>query len=283
MTPEANLIGLYDDVGATLHLWQRALLPLRQYGLYTQHIKRADIIEHDALNPRTTRYAALVLPGTDWGSTAYRKQLNGVGGAAIRAFCASGATVVGVCAGGSWMGGVVDWRDPNLMRFTAENVGLVKGTTIGPLSLYDPFAPFIRGWFKANTTTVSIPGEAVDPRLLWWGGGHFVPDEDVNILARYKYAMGPDGQPAIAAVHKPYGAGDAVISNIHFEVSGPIMQANIGDAEIDMDVDAPKGTYRRGLVATLTWHENARQRLLMRAFQPLLDKRAAAAEQRRFG
>lgn len=279
---ERNLIGLYKDVGATLKLWECALEPLQDEGLYAHHIGCKDILEHDTLNPGNTRYAAIVFPGTDRGSIAYREQLQGIGYDRVRAFVHNGATAVGVCAGMGPLGGIVDWRDPQLMRRTHNNMWMVRGMTCGPIDLYHPQAPVRDGWFKANTTAVAIDGEERDARLLWWGGGYFVPDEEVNVLARFRDVKTRDGQDAIAAVHKKFGAGDVVLSSIHFEVSGRTLAENVGDSETDKDVDAPPGTYRRSLVRDLDASEPPRQRLLFRAFQSVLEKRRELGA-RRFG
>lgn len=280
-----NFIGIYKDSGATWQLVQWALTPLIEpYGLQAVPITRADVMDHQALHPKRTRLAAVVLPGSDHGSQIYRDHFGETGFQHFRDFCAHGGMAMGICAGVGPLVTAVNWHSPKLTRYTTENANMVRGTLHGPMpQLLHPDADRLGGWFKANTTHICIPGEDIDPELMYWGGGYFVADEEVNVLARFRNVLGPDGKQAIAVAHKSYGLGDVVLSNIHPEATGPLLAKNVGEAEADTDVDARKGTYRGELIERLNRSEGARNRLLFTMLQPMLERRAYAAYRTSFG
>lgn len=270
-------IGIYKDSGATWQLIQWALAPIVEpYGLQITTTSRADVMEKGALHPHRTNLAAFILPGSDHGSEIYRQHFGERGFQYIRDYTTSGGMTLGICGGVGPLISAVDWRSPKLTRYSTHNTNMVRATLHGPLpKLLHPKAAELGGWFKANTARISMPYEEKDAELMYWGGGYLVAEEELNVLARFRDVLGPDGKPAIAVAHKPYGLGDVVLSNIHPEASGPLISKNVGQTEADTDVDAPPGTHRRQLVERLNGSERARHRLLQAMLQPMLDRHAA--------
>lgn len=279
---QRNLIGIYKDAGATWHLMEKSLAPYAAYGLTTALVSRADVMEHDALNPSTTPYAAFILLGSDRGQS-YRDDFKEEGYQIIRTYCAAGGLVVGICAGSSILVEWTDWRDPNLTRRTNDSAALIKGELHGPLpQLLRQDAPCV-GWFKANVARVCLPSQPAPVPLTYWGGGHYVAREEVDVLARFADVIGNDGLPVIAAARKKYGAGDVVVSAVHPEVSAELLIKNVGQSEMDADylVGEQKGAHRTGMIEQLATSEIERQLFLHSLLRPILDRRRARI--RRYG
>lgn len=159
------------------------------------------------------RAALFILPGG--ADIPYTQVLNGQGNQKIKNYVATGGSFLGICAGGYYAGGFVDFAKDTPLEVQGERElvffpGVVRGPVLAP---YDYRSQ--SGARAAHLTWAAEEGFAKGDlfTVFYNGGGYFVGAseyQDVTVLAYYD-----DMLPAI--IECRIGLGTAVLSGAHFE------------------------------------------------------------------
>jgi glutamine amidotransferase-like uncharacterized protein len=189
-------------------------------GFEVRRILAEEIVASDAWHQGTR---LLAIPGG--ADLPYAALLDGRGNASIRRFVASGGAFLGVCAGAYYASRRISFEATPRGAITGEReLALFDGTALG--SLHDLAEPYAISHLRcAAVATVRAATTRRDHAALYWGGPEFLPDAGTSYtpLLHYVRASGPHadtGGLAIAALATRFGAGRAVLTGVHAEITG---------------------------------------------------------------
>ena len=186
----------------------------------------AGIINGGELNDEVL---AFFMPGG--AGTPYRHKLQVLGNDKIREYVQNGGIYYGICAGAYYACRKTEFEAdiPELKKVTECGLNLLEGRAIG--TLYKELG--IRPYDKNAAWSAAV-------ELIWsdnskqtahyHGGPYFEPfnlDEN-EVLARYNLA---GRQPAV--IGRRYGKGKVILSGVHFEDKGEMLQKSIYALKID--------------------------------------------------
>ncbi|EEB07944.1 biotin-protein ligase [Schizosaccharomyces japonicus yFS275] len=178
--------------------------------------------------PWTSSTALLVIPGgrdlgycKDFTEKTYQK---------VKEFVRRGGSYLGICAGGYFASGKVDFRmeDSKLNVVGPRKLAFFPGTCKGPTYpgfVYDSESG-ARAAPLALSPDLSVPG-ATDGivKIYWNGGGSFVDAhkyENVRILARYNDLPESQNNEQASVISMNVGRGRVILTGVHpeFETDG---------------------------------------------------------------
>lgn len=168
-----------------------------------------------------------VMPGG--ADRPYAKKLNGAGNDAIQHYVEQGGTYLGICAGGYYGCASIEFQKDSPHAICEEReLAFCSGTAIGCLPDITK-KPYDQTLESAAVTKINIQGKHLP--TLYWGGCYFkVSDtQDIDIIATYCDL--PHEPPAIICCKA--GKGQAILSGVHFEISG----TNLIDYDFDNNMD----------------------------------------------
>jgi len=205
----AKTIYVYADKGAGPESVEQTLVTFSAW-LPTYTVKALDT--NTLLEGTWTKHAALfVMPGG--ADLPYVEKLNGEGNKIIKDYVQNGGAYLGLCAGSYYAATDIEFdKDGPLKVVGSRELGFFKGKAVGPvLATYDYKS---RSGSRAAklTTHFSTLKEAT---VFYNGGGYFenaAQDLSVEVIATY--AAKSD---LAAIIFTSYGAGNVVLSGVHFE------------------------------------------------------------------
>lgn len=186
-------------------------------------ISAAQIIQ-DGIPENTDLF---IMPGG--ADIPYAKKLNGAGNDAIRHYVQQGGTYLGICAGGYYGCADIEFQKNTAHAICeARELQFCSGTAIGclPDIAKQPYDQTLK---SAAVTEITMGEKHL--QTLYWGGCYFAVSDpqDIDIIATYSTL--PDNPPAIIACKA--GKGRAILSGVHFEISG----TNLTDYDFGNDTD----------------------------------------------
>lgn len=204
----AKTIYVYADKGVAPESARQTCATFRTW-LPTYAIKK--LSAEELMQGAWTKHAALfVMPGG--ADLPYVAKLNGTGNKVIKDYVQNGGAYLGLCAGSYYAATDVEFdKDGPLKVVGSRELGFFKGKAVGPvLATYDYKS---RSGSRAAklTTHFSTLKEAT---VFYNGGGYFedaAQDPNVDVIATYA----EKGEAAI--IFTSYGAGNVVLSGVHFE------------------------------------------------------------------
>lgn len=181
---------------------------------HVRRVRAAELCASDAWHANTL---CLAIPGGAAGP--YAARLNGPGNASIRRYLERGGALLAVCAGAYYVCNRIDFEQgPAGPIRVAGELNLFAGLARG--SLLDLAAPYsLQNLHGANVARLVAPGSPRELHALYWGGPEFVPDAGAQYtpLVYYRRASGDE---SLAALRVQVGAGRAVLSGVHAEITG---------------------------------------------------------------
>lgn len=168
-----------------------------------------------------------VMPGG--ADRPYTKKLNGAGNETIRRYVEQGGTYLGICAGGYYGCADIEFQKDSAHAICeARELAFCQGTAIGCLPDIAG-KPYDQTLESAAVTTIHMQGNTLP--ALYWGGCYFAlsDTQDIEIIATYSAL--PNKPPAIIACR--VGKGRAILSGVHFEISG----TNLADYDFNNNMD----------------------------------------------
>mgnify|MGYP006272788537 CR=1 FL=1 len=177
-------------------------------------------------DPETVQ--AIILPGG--ARPQYDKTLGAHGFGLIRDFVLNGGTFLGVCAGAYYASKSFEWQ-PGGLPPVRKNPGLdfFNGLARGPLPNAVDHDKGYDSWYDLGLLTTSLHNQNrgrqdVSGQCIYWGGPLFKAQEsraEMKVLASVEVAGARE--PAILKI--PFGQGQAIVSNIHPEISARHLKA----------------------------------------------------------
>lgn len=229
-----SIIYVYDDEGVSeeslKHTVNALNLVPKKYSVKT--ITAQEIIKNKWLDEAIL----LVMPGG--ADLPYVKKLNGVANESIKNFVYEGGAYLGICAGAYYASGYVEFDKGGELEVLGEReLSFFPGKAIGPiLSSYDYRN---NSGVRAARIKMQTMGELSEVNLYFNGGGFFENAEDytdVQVLGNYQ--INNIELPAI--IHIKYGAGNVVLSGVHFEYDTSLL--DIKDKYIENIIEQLKNT-----------------------------------------
>jgi glutamine amidotransferase-like uncharacterized protein len=203
----------------------------------------------------------LAIPGG--ADRPYAALLDGSGNASIRRFVASGGAFLGVCAGAYYASRRISFEATPRGVITGEReLALFEGTAAG--SLHDIAEPYSTSHLRcAAVATVRGTATGREHSVLYWGGPEFLPDPGTSYTPLLHYVRdvpdvrdpSPARDPnhfAIAALATRFGAGRAVLTGVHAEITG---------SQFPIEVSRfPERDFAHGMALARTLGQNDRER-----------------------
>lgn len=224
-----------------------------------RRIRAAEICASDAWHRDTT---LLAFPGG--ADRPYMTRLNGAGSASIQRYLEGGGALLGVCAGAYFVSARIAFEagTPGEILGTRE-LALFAGTARG--SLHDLAEPYALDHLRcASVARVQAHERDQDLYALYWGGPELQPDAGASYRPLLRY-VSLDGRERLAAVRVDVGAGRAVLTGVHAEVTG---------AQFPIEVSQfPDASFEHGMrvAAELTRREPERAQLFDLLYAALTD------------
>jgi glutamine amidotransferase-like uncharacterized protein len=218
-------IAVYHDEGSGE--FSRACLVYALAGAFAgrarvRRVRAPELCASDAWHENTL---LLAIPGGAAGP--YAARLNGPGNASIRRYLERGGALLGVCAGAYYVCNRIAFEEgPNGPIRASGELNLFAGTARG--CLLDLAAPYsLEHLHGAEVTRLLAPATTRELNALYWGGPEFVPDAGARYtpLLHYRRAS---GDQSLAAVRVEVGAGRAVLTGVHAEITGSQFAVEVG-------------------------------------------------------
>ena len=184
-----------------------------------------DIIYRGRLNDKVI---ALFMPGG--ASTPYRHKLKVQGNEKIRSFVREGGVYYGICAGAYYACKQTEFeKDLPQSRIVEEyELDLLNAKAIGSLYKELKIEPFAKN--PASAAAVELFDENGDIWVAHYHGGPYFELNDskgTEILARYNLS---GFKPAV--VLQPYGKGKVILSGVHYEDRGVVLEKSAAQPNI---------------------------------------------------
>lgn len=186
----------------------------------------AGIIHGNELNDEVL---AFFMPGG--AGTPYRHKLQVLGNDKIREYVQNGGIYYGICAGAYYACRKTEFEAdiPELKKVTECGLNLLEGRAIGTLYKELGIRPYDKN--AASSAAVELIWNDNSKYTAHYHGGpyfeSFNSDEN-EVLARYNLA---GRQPAV--IGRNYGKGKVILSGVHFEDKGEMLQKSIYALKID--------------------------------------------------
>lgn len=186
----------------------------------------AGIIHGNELNDEVL---AFFMPGG--AGTPYRHKLQVLGNDKIREYVQNGGIYYGICAGAYYACRQTEFEAdiPELKKVTECGLNLLEGRAIGTLYKELGIRPYDKN--AASSAAVELIWNDNSKYTAHYHGGpyfeSFNSDEN-EVLARYNLA---GRQPAV--IGRNYGKGKVILSGVHFEDKGEMLQKSIYALKID--------------------------------------------------
>lgn len=201
---------------------------------------------------------AVILPGG--ARPQYDKTLGPHGFGLIRDFVQNGGIFLGVCAGAYYASKAFEWKPGGLPAVHKKpGLNFFNGLARGPLPNAVDHDKGYDTWYDLSLLTTSLhnksrPGQDISGQCVYWGGPLFKPqDRPARMETLASIDVAGAQEPAILKI--PFGQGQAIVSNIHPEISARHLKA-FTRPSVTPPVD--ERTYLKNIVSRLEANETFR-------------------------
>ena len=186
----------------------------------------AGIIHGNELNDEVL---AFFMPGG--AGTPYRHKLQVLGNDKIREYVQNGGIYYGICAGAYYACRKTEFEAdiPELKKVTECGLNLLEGRAIGTLYKELGIRPYDKN--AASSAAVELIWNDNSKYTAHYHGGPYFESfnlDENEVLARYNLE---GKQPAV--IGRRYGKGKVILSGVHFEDKGEMLQKSIYALKID--------------------------------------------------
>ena len=188
----------------------------------------AGIIKDNELNENVL---AFFMPGG--AGTPFRRKLEVLGNEKIRSYVRGGGIYCGICAGAYYAcRQTVFEEDVPELRIVSEcGLNLIEGRAVGTLYKELGIRPYAKD--AASAAVVNLIWKDNEKHTAYYHGGPYFElagEQDGEIMAVYDV-----GKKLPAIVRHNYGNGKVIVSGVHFEDKGSVLQKTLHHLRLDSE------------------------------------------------